>query len=155
MAETDTQSEVVSDRTAASAGTRLKRVLLVTAGSLSLSLGVAGIFLPVLPTTPFLLLSAACYIRSSRKLYLWLVHHKVLGIYVRSYLEYRAVSLRAKIISIMALWITITCSVLFFVNSLVLRIALICIAIGVTVYLLHIKTLTKEMMNSNDSESSL
>ena len=123
----------------------MKKFLLITAGNLSLSLGVAGIFLPVLPTTPFLLLSAACYVRSSQRLYNWLIHHRILGLYIRSYIEYRAISIRAKGVSIFALWAVILSTVLFFVDLLWLRLLLLAVAVGVTFYLLTIRTLTDEM----------
>ena len=122
----------------------VKKVFLISAGSLALFLGVLGIFLPVLPTTPFLLLSAACYMRSSERLYKWLIHHKVLGLYIRSYIEHRAVTVKAKVISISMLWLAILSSVIFFISLLWLRILLLLIACGVTLYLLSLKTLTEE-----------
>jgi len=123
----------------------MKKIILIIAGNISLTLGVVGIFLPVLPTTPFLLLSAACFLKSSDKLYSWLIHHKLFGNYIQSYLKYKAISLRAKIISITALWIAIGSTIIFFIDTLYIRIVLAFIAVGVTVYLIKIKTLTKEM----------
>ena len=76
-------------------------------GSLSLILGVIGIFLPILPTTPFLLLSAALFFRSSPRAYDWLLTHKYLGPYIRSFREDRMIPLRAKIISISLLWLVV------------------------------------------------
>ena len=124
----------------------MKKVLLMTAGNFSLSLGILGIFLPVLPTTPFLLLSAACYMKSSKRLYNWLINHKILGLYVRSYIQYKAISRRAKIISIAALWGVMMSTIIFFITLLWLRILLFFIAVAVTIYLLQIKTLTNEMI---------
>ena len=66
---------------------RSVRYLLLAIGWLSVALGVIGIFLPVLPTTPFLLLAAACFVRSSRRFYIWLVTHPHLGPWIRDYLE--------------------------------------------------------------------
>ena len=63
------------------------RYLLMVLGSVALALGVAGIFLPLLPTTPFLLLAAALYFRSSPQLYEWLLSHKHLGPYIRNFRE--------------------------------------------------------------------
>ena len=84
-------------------------------GFLSLILGVIGIFLPVLPTTPFLLLSAALFFRSSPRAYDWLLTHKYLGPYIRSFREDRMIPLRAKIVSISLLWLTaLHCAVLAF-----------------------------------------
>ena len=119
-------------------------------GNLSLSLGIAGIFLPVLPTTPFLLLSAACYMKSSRRLYNWLINHRILGLYVRSYILHGAISRRAKIISISALWGVMGSTIIFFISLLWLRLFLACIAVGVTIYLVRIKNLTKEMLEDLD-----
>ena len=126
----------------------MKKIILFIAGNISLSLGIIGIFLPVLPTTPFLLLSAACYMKSSEKMYTWLINHRVLGLYVRSYIKYKAISRRAKITSISVLWVVMISTILFFITLLWIRILLIFIAIGVTLYLVQITTLTKEMVES-------
>ena len=76
------------------------KVLYILFGTLSLALGIIGIFLPLLPTTPFLLLTAALYVRSSPRLYNRLLHHKYLGSYIRNFRENKAIPLRAKIISV-------------------------------------------------------
>lgn len=130
----------------------MKKIILIIAGNISLSLGIAGIFIPVLPTTPFLLISAACFLRSSDKLYHWLTHHKIFGNYIRGYLKFKAISLRAKIISIITLWIVISVTVIFFIDNLYIRIVLVLIAVGVTVYLVTLKTMTKEMIKSLKKE---
>lgn len=80
------------------------RHLLVLLGGLSLALGVAGIFLPLLPTTPFLLLTAALWVRSSPRLYAWLLARPRLGAYIRQYRENRAIPLRAKIGTLALMW---------------------------------------------------
>lgn len=109
-------------------------------GFLSLILGVIGIFLPVVPTTPFLLLSAALFFRSSPRAYDWLLAHKYLGPYIRSFREDRMIPLRAKIISISLLWLTaLHCAVLLF-ESWWLRIGMVVMAACVTAYILSFKT---------------
>lgn len=100
-----------------------------------------GAFLPVLPTTPFLLLTAALYMKGSPRLYDWLINHRYLGPYIRNFRENKAIPMRAKIISVSTLWITILLSAFLAVNAWWLRIALICIAIGVTWHILSFKTL--------------
>lgn len=80
--------------------TLLGRVALMLAGGLALAIGVVGVFVPLLPTTPFLLLAAACFFRSSDRLYSWLVNHKWLGSYIRNYREHRAMTRRAKAVSV-------------------------------------------------------
>ncbi len=67
-----------------------KRYVLIISGSLAVVLGVVGIFIPVLPTTPFFLLAVYCYLRSSKKLYLWIIHHKVFGTYIYNYITVAA-----------------------------------------------------------------
>ena len=128
----------------------MKKILFLILGFITLILGIIGVFLPVLPTTPFLLLSATCFLKSSEKLYLWLVNHKILGLYVKSYIEYRAITSRAKIISIFTLWLFILISVIFFLEILWMRVLLLFIAICVTIYLLRMKRLTKEMIINNE-----
>jgi uncharacterized membrane protein YbaN (DUF454 family) len=116
------------------------RKVLIVAGTFFVGLGILGIFFPVLPTTPFLLLAAACYARSSERFYHWLLNHGWFGRYLRPYREGKGISLRSKVISISMLWLTILCSVLFIVHPLIVRILLIAIAAGVTLYLLSLPT---------------
>ena len=83
---------------------RLLQWVLRIVGVLSVALGVLGILLPLLPTTPFLLLAAGCFVRSSPKLYAWLLNHKWFGSYIRHYREHKAIPLRAKIVVLALLW---------------------------------------------------
>lgn len=120
---------------------QLKRGLLIAAGTLSVALGVIGMILPVLPTTPFLLLAAYCYARSSQRFYDWLMTNRWFGEYIRNYREGRGIPLRHKIVSISLLWLTIGYSALFVVPIWWVRILLFGIAIAVTTHLVRVKTL--------------
>lgn len=91
----------------------LLRSLLVAAGFVSIGLGVAGIFLPVLPTTPFLLLSAWCFARSSPRLYRRLLQSRHIGLYIRRFREQRALPLRVKVVSCLMVWISLLGCALF------------------------------------------
>lgn len=110
------------------------RGLLWTVGSICLVLGVLGIFLPVLPTTPFLLLTAACYLRSSEKFYNWLVSHPKLSRYILAYLDGRGLPRRAKYYTLSVLWLTISFSV-YIVPLLAVKVMLVLIAGSVSVYI--------------------
>lgn len=119
--------------------TTAKRRLLIGAGTLSTGLGIIGVFIPILPTTPFLLLAAACYMRSSERFYQWLINNRIFGAYVRNYIEGRGMPIRIKIFTILLLWLAIGLSITFGVQNIVIRIVLICIAIGVTAHIVLIK----------------
>lgn len=121
----------------------LMKYILAFIGTVSLVLGVIGIFLPVLPTTPFLLLSAALYLRSSRRLYNWLLSHRHLGPYIKNFYEKRAIPLRVKIVSVSLLWITLLYCAFFVASAWWMRILFIAIAAGVTVHILGYKTLQR------------
>ena len=101
-----------------------------------------GMFLPVLPTTPFLLLASWLFLKANSSWRDWLLNHKVFGPYIQNFLIHRAIPLRAKIASISTLWATILLSV-YIVNPIWLKILLIFIAICVTIHLLSFKTLQK------------
>jgi uncharacterized membrane protein YbaN (DUF454 family) len=120
---------------------RMLRGALVGAGTFFLALGIVGIVLPILPTTPFLLLAAACSARGSRRFYDWLLGNRVFGRYIRNYREGRGITFRDKAVSIGLLWLTILLSVLLVVRNLWVKIVLIAIAVGVSTYLLAIRTL--------------
>jgi uncharacterized membrane protein YbaN (DUF454 family) len=123
---------------------KVKRGLLIAAGSVSLGLGVLGIFVPLLPTTPFLLLTAACYVRSSERLNSWLLSHPSLGRFIQDYRDGRGMPLRAKVVALVLLWGTITLSAIFAVSVLWARLLLAVVAVGVTIHLLSIKTTTSK-----------
>jgi len=122
------------------AGSRLARVLLLVAGTISLGLGILGVFVPVLPTTPFLLLAAACYFRSSPSLYSRLIANPWLGRYIQDYREKRGVPRSTKVLAITMLWLTIGFSAAFATDLLAVRVLLIAIAIAVTTHLVMIPT---------------
>lgn len=105
-------------------------------GTISTGLGFLGIFLPLLPTTAFLLLAAWCYARSSERFYNWLLNNRLFGKYITSYLEGRGVPVRTKVWSLVLLWITILASAIFFVDNIYIRILLIAIAIGVSIHII-------------------
>jgi hypothetical protein len=131
-------------------GTTAKKRLLIGAGTLSAGLGIIGIFVPILPTTPFLLLAAACYMRSSERFYQWLINNRILGVYVRNYIEGRGMPVRIKVFTILLLWLTIALTIAFAVQDVAIRIVLVCIAIGVTVHIVLIRKRKVEDIGKQD-----
>ena len=75
------------------------KLFFILIGSLFLGLGFIGIIVPGLPATPFFLLSAGCYVRSSNRLYNWLINHKIFGRYIKTFREHRALTKHTKIVS--------------------------------------------------------
>ena len=119
---------------------RFIRWVLIVAGTIFVGLGTLGIFLPILPTTPFLLLAAACYARSSKRFYDRLINNKWFGACIKNYQEGKGIPLKVKVYTISLLWITILFSAFFVINIFWVRVVLILIAAGVTVHVLIIKT---------------
>ncbi|NWF49461.1 MAG: YbaN family protein [Ignavibacteriaceae bacterium] len=118
----------------------LIKYLYLTSGIILVAIGVIGIFLPVLPTTIFLLLASACFVKSSPKANEWLRNQKILGAYLRNYQDKSGLTIKSKIINIFFLWLMISVSAFTFTNEKFIRIILFLIAIGVTIHLLMIKT---------------
>ena len=110
------------------------RVFLLVTGSISIALGVLGIFLPVLPTTPFLLLAAACYVRSSESFYTWLISHPVLSKYILAYLDGRGIPRKAKYYTLVTMWLTMGLSMLI-VPLWHVRVLLLCTGFAVSTYI--------------------
>ncbi len=121
---------------------RPRKVLLATAGVISVALGTVGIVVPLLPTTPFFLLAAACFVRSSDGLYQWLINHRLFGSYIRNYREHRAVTWQTKLATLALLWVAIGYSGFVIVDSWIVRSILLVIAIAVTVHVLSLNTLS-------------
>ncbi len=129
---------------------KLKRRIFVIAGSVALAIGVIGIIMPVLPTTPFLLLAAICYMRGSQRLYNALLCNRFVGTYIRNYLEVRGMSLKMKIWTLSLLWIAIIYTALLANDSLIIRIILPVVLIGVTIHIILIKTVKNNMKPTNN-----
>lgn len=118
----------------------LTRALLIAAGALFVALGVLGIFLPLLPTTPFLLLAAWFFARSSKRFLDWLLNNRLCGPYIRNYRDGLGISRRRKALTVAFLWLTIGTTSLFAVSSWWVRAGLFVVAVGVTTHLLMMKT---------------
>jgi uncharacterized protein len=116
------------------------RYLYFISGILLVAIGVIGIFLPILPTTIFLILASACFIKSSPKANEWLRNHKILGMYIKNYQDKSGLTVKSKIFNITFLWIMISASAIFFTELWYIKVLLLAIAIGVTIHLLMIKT---------------
>lgn len=130
MEETNSKSAIVGSRS-------LRNVLLV-AGMCCTALGVLGIFLPLLPTVPLLLLAAACFARSSERFHGWLLDHQYLGPMIRDHLDGHGIPLRAKFIAVGLIWLTIPISVLFFITLPWARVALVVLGLCITMYLIRL-----------------
>ena len=127
---------------------KLTNRIWIAVGTILVTLGVIGIFLPLLPTTPFLLAAAACYARGSKRFYTWLLNNKWFGEYIRNYREGKGVPMRVKIISLSLLWLTIGFSAFSVVPLLIGKVILIMIAIAVSLHLILLPTLKKTEQQS-------
>ena len=134
------------------------QLILIGSGILFVALGVLGIFLPVMPTTIFLLLAAACFVRSSDRLHRWLQNHRILGTYLRAVEGKSGMPRKAKITTLVVLWISILCSAFIFVDQLWLQVLLLAIACGVSIFILTRKTMGSggvpdgEAVNESDDQ---
>ena len=116
------------------------RLLLFISGFILIGVGVLGMFLPLLPTTVFLLLAAWCFARSSERFYRWVHYNRLFGKYIRDYQTGRGMTKGSKIVTISVLWIGILISAYWGTDSLYIRLLLIAIAAGVTWHLVVMKS---------------
>jgi uncharacterized membrane protein YbaN (DUF454 family) len=121
---------------------RAKQAVYLIIGTLALVLGAIGLFLPVLPTTPFVILAAACYLRSSKRMHAWILQSRLFGETIENFQAGRGLKRDTKIRALGLMWATISISAFFFVDQLIFRGAMFLVAAGVTVYLLRLPTLT-------------
>jgi uncharacterized membrane protein YbaN (DUF454 family) len=130
------------------ADSRALRIALIVAGTLCVGLGAAGIVLPVLPTTPFLLVAAACFARSSPRLHSWLLQHRRLGPYVAGFVDGRGMPASKKRVAIGVLWLFIAGSAAIILvragltaASGAIAVTLLLVAVLVTRHILRLRTL--------------
>ena len=115
------------------------RLLFMLLGTVCMIVGILGIFLPLLPATPFLLLASACYVRGSPTLHRWLMSQRYLGAYITTIQERRGMPLQAKVLTIVVLWASLLFSASR-VDSWLLDVILLVVGIGVTTLLVRLKT---------------
>ena len=118
----------------------MRRILYIILASVFVALATIGIFLPLIPTTPFLLLAVYFYMNSSYSRLKWLLNNRYLGPYIHSYLSKEGIPFRLKIKTISLLWITIGTTAIFATDNLHIRIILGVVAIAVTIHLAIKKT---------------
>ena len=121
---------------------KVKRVIYLVIGTLAVVLGAIGLFLPVLPTTPFVMLAAACYLRSSQRMHAWILRSELFGETIENYQAGRGLKRDTKIRALVLMWATISISAFLFVDQFILRGAMFLVALGVTIYLLRLPTLS-------------
>lgn len=119
---------------------QLIKGLLVVAGTVSVALGVLGIVLPIVPTTPFLLLAAACYAHSSERFYVALLTNRFFGLYIRDWREKRGLTVAMKLWIIFVMAATMGVSAVFFVPLVPVKILLAVVGSGVSIYVLKLPT---------------
>ena len=122
----------------------VRKAVLIFAGTVFAGLGVLGMFLPLVPTTVFLLMAAYCYSRSSERFHTWLLGNRWCGKYIRNYQSGRGMSLRQKATTLAVLWVSIGFSIWIIAGSFWVNLLLAAVAVGVTVHILWIKTYRPE-----------
>lgn len=130
---------------------KFKKIVFLSLGIVFTSIGVLGIFIPLLPTTIFLIIASYFFLNSSPKLNDWLEEHKVLGTYIKAYRKKTGIPLKSKVSSIFFLWISIIISTLLLEN-IYLRFFLFLIAIAVSIHIYKIKTLRLEVVSKTKEE---
>ncbi len=127
------------------------KFVLIVCGSVAVALGVIGIFVPLMPTTVFLLLAAACYARSSDRFYQRLINSPWLGSYIRNHREGRGMTRRQKTSTLLLLWVGIGASIVLSTTTLWVRLLLLAIAIGVTIHVGRLKVAAPEPLPAPDA----
>jgi len=116
------------------------RYTYLVSGFLLVVIGIIGIFLPLLPTTIFLILASACFVKSSPKANEWLKNNKFLGLYLKNYQNKTGLTIKSKIFTIIFLWLSIGISAFYLTNEFHIRILLLAIGAGVSIHIMFIKT---------------
>lgn len=122
----------------------IRKAVLIFAGTMCVALGVLGMFLPLLPTTVFLLMAAYCYSRSSERFHDWLLNNRWCGAYIKNYKSGKGISMRQKISTIAVLWASISFSIWMVSAGFWLTLLLVAIAVGVSLHLILLKTYRPE-----------
>lgn len=128
----------------------MKKKLAVLAGFLAVGIGTVGMFIPLIPTVPFLLLAAWLFAGSSQKFHDWLLNHRIFGEYIRNYKYKKGMLLKHKVRSLLLLWVGIGYTFFFAMKDIDpeklfwIRIFLACVLVGVTTHIFKLKTVKND-----------
>jgi uncharacterized membrane protein YbaN (DUF454 family) len=122
---------------------KILKHLWIAIGTISLIIGVIGLLLPVIPTTPFILLSAFCYARGSKRLHNWLTSNRFFGFYIKNYEEGKGIPFKIKVYAISLLWLSTFFTLMLFLNNFYMKVSFIILVILLTIYIISIKPKTK------------
>lgn len=132
----------------------LRKAILIFVGTAFVGLGVLGMFLPLVPTTVFLLLAAYCYSRSSQRFHDWLLANRVCGPYIRNYRSGKGISIRQKIGTLISLWLSIGLSIWLLSGGFWVTLLLVAVAMGVSSHILWLKTYRAEKSVTDTAPSA-
>ena len=132
----------------------MAKTIYIVLGFISLGCGIFGIFIPILPTTPFLLLTAYLFAKSSPRFYYWLINNSLFGSYIRNYKEHKGMLLIHKIVVIVLLWAVIITTIIYATEELWVRVLLAVVAIAVSAHILMIKTLKQDIYEESRVKSA-
>jgi uncharacterized membrane protein YbaN (DUF454 family) len=119
---------------------KILRIVLLVCGFFFVFLAILGAILPLVPTTPFLIVAAACFYRSSARFYRWLMFNRFFGHYLRDYTSGKGIPMRVKILTVVFLWISTAVSILVFIPYLWLEILVFLINLAVTIHIFLVRT---------------
>lgn len=121
------------------------RWLLLVVGTVFVALGLIGLFLPVLPTTPFMLLAAACYARASKRFYDWLLSNRTFGPMIHEWRKHRSIPYRTKLAAIGLMLATLAISIVFFVEPAWLKAVLAAMGLALAVWMYRLPSRDRVM----------
>ena len=128
----------------------MTRIILISVGFLCVALGAVGLVLPVMPTTPFLLVAAACFARSSPRFHDWLLNLRLFGTLIKNWQQNRTIPIRAKLLAIATIVLLGGSSVLFFIERVSIKILVVVILLLHIAFIASIRS--SEMLQSADEE---
>ncbi len=123
---------------------KVKHLLFIILGTLFLGIGCIGLILPILPTTPFLILAAACYVRGVDRIYGWMMRNRLFGEFIKNYLEGKGIKSMQKVITLVFLWLMIIFITVYMIENMIRRIFLLIIDLTVSVHILKLPTVQSD-----------
>lgn len=131
----------------------IRKVILIFAGTVCVGLGVLGMFLPLMPTTVFLLAAAYCYSRSSDRFHDWLLNNRWCGSYIRNYKSGKGMTAKQKLSTLLTLWASMALSIWLIGGRFWISLLLILIGAAITLHLVLLKTYRPDETQNSETRA--